>query len=203
MNFDFFSDEFRSFKLLKLSSEFATYFKRVGASINSVRPESELDNSKFAWPFRVEFVEQIFSLSDSTLYIVDTGDLELSLNMYGTAALHVVDRPVMYEGTMFTPDLGRLLTIEDADSIEHNRISENKFLLCSEDFRNNRVAYSRKEFEMNIFSVHGLPVVPKKDVGYTALFYDFMWAALYKDTVTRELRKRKEAVSAITRLFRS
>jgi len=203
MNPDFHGAEFKSFKLLKLSSEFTSYFKRVDTTINSIRPDSEIDNSKFAWPFRVEFVEQIFDLSDSTLYIVDTGELELSQNTYGTAVLHIVDKPVMYEGNMFTPDLGRLLAIEDADSIEHNRIGENKFLLCSESFRNNRVAYSHKEFEMNIFSVHGLPVVPKKDVGYTALFYDFIWAALYKDTVTRELRKRKEAVSAITRLFRA
>lgn len=199
MNLELYSEEFKSFKLLKLSPEFAAYFRMVGNMVDSIQPGPGANDPSFSWPFRVEFVEQLLDLSEDSVYIVDTTSLEQSRNFYEDAILYEVKNPVIYLGNMFMPDLGKVATLEDIHLIENNWVDEETYLLCPKEYRD--TFHDQEEALKNIISVKDLPIVPKRNIGYLAMFAKEEVAKFYRDAVTTALRNKKAAVSAISRYF--
>lgn len=201
MNRDLYTDEFRSFKHLQLSPEFAAYYKMVGNLVNSIQPGPLANDPTFVWPFRVEFVDQLLDLANDTLYIVNTTAIEESNNFYESANLLEFKNPYVFEGNIFLPDLGKPVTIDDIKRIE-NGWTDIYFWLIPINGRKFDVSKEAlNAASENTIDVSTLPVVPKKNIGYTAMFANKDVAEHYQQAVTQALRNKKAAVSAISRYF--
>jgi len=195
MRRELYTDEFRTFKYLKLSPEFRAYYEMVGNMVNA------LGEGGKPWPFRVEFVDQLIDLRGETIYIVNGDRLYFSKDFYEEATLSTIENMHMTEGYILTPDLGVPLDESRISDIENNR-TDDQFLLFSERAKKEAVAgASFDAFSDQVFKVEHLPVVPKKNIGYNAIFADKSIAEEYRFVLTHTLRNKKAALSTISRYF--
>lgn len=165
--------------------------------VNSLRGEGD----KNPWPFRVEFVDQLLDLRGETIYIVNGDRLFFSKDFYEDATLSIIENMHMTEGYILTPDLGVPLDESRISDIENN-LTDDQFLLFSERAKKEMVAGANFEsFSDQVFKLEHLPVVPKKNIGYNAIFADKNIAEEYRFVLTHTLRNKKAALSTISRYF--
>jgi hypothetical protein len=192
MRRELYTDEFRTFKYL----QFNAYYEMVGNMVNGLRGEGATP-----WPFRVEFVDQLLDLYGETIYIVNGDRLLFSKDFYEDATLSIIEDAHMTEGYILTPDLGRRLDESRISDIEHN-YTDDMFLLFSERAKKEMVAGANFDaFSDQVFKIEHLPVVPKKNIGYNAIFARRDVAEEYRFLLTHTLRNKKAALSTISRYF--
>jgi hypothetical protein len=197
MNLDLYTEEFRNFKYLKCPSAYINYYKKVSHQINSVQSGTEANDPNFVWPCRLEFIEQLLDLQDSIVYLVEAGMLynqkDRQIYDYEAARLCEIINPIIYQGSMLSPETGRIATLEDIPIIEDkNRNKE--YILCPGKYYTDM-----KDFQA--FSLDQNPLIPTNLITYNAMFYDKEVAEKYQLAVTIFLRKNIGALSAITTLF--
>lgn len=201
MNLDLYTEEFRTFKQLKLSPEHNAYYKMVGNMINGIRPKGQENNKSFFWPFRIEYVDQLLDLAGENVYIVNTDLLSNSVHFYEPAELRIVEDVNFSEGQVLTPDLGKPLTNDDIIRIE-NQWTDYTFIMYTKKAGLQSIEGSPfSDFENGVFNISTFPVVPKRGIGYNALFSRQDIAEEYKEEVTKQLRNQRATLSAISRYF--
>lgn len=197
MNLDLYTEEFRDFKYLKCPSAYIKYYKKVSYQINSVQPGTEANDPNFVWPCRLEFMEQLLDLQDNIVYLVEAGMLynqkDRQIYDYEAARLYEIINPIIFQGSMLSPETGRLAVLDDIPAIEDkNRNKE--YILCPKKY------YTDKE-DFRTFSLDQNPLIPTNYITFNAMFYDKEAAEKYQFAVTVFLKKNIGALSAITTLF--
>lgn len=195
MNPELYTEEFRDFKYLKSPYEAVQFYKKAAESINNVQPWHATNDPSFRWPSRIEFFEQILDLHDDAIYLVDPGHLVQGSKgyLYETATIMEIKRPLLYQGTMLSPDIGTPLGIEDIPLVEAHTSSD-EYYICSGGFIYNRT-------DGHIIPSGLLPIVYKNPITLSAMFYDEMWAERYQQALTEFLRGNLGAISTISGLF--
>jgi len=198
MNSDLYIDEFRNFKYLKSNPATVRFYKESASRINSVQPWRDLRDPNYQWPYRVEFLEQVFDLRNNSIYIVDEF-LEMSNtpaaiynNRHGECTLIEINNPVIYKGNPVQPHLGIYADATDVIDIENFPAD---YILCS------RKHYFTPEDRLSghAIKVSASPLVPHS--GYSAVFYNKEYAEKYRCALSEAIRKNNDAVSAISILL--
>ena len=197
MNLDLYTEEFRNFKYLKCPSAYINYYKKVSHQINSVQSGTEANDPNFVWPCRLEFIEQLLDLQDSIVYLVEAGMLynqeDRQIYDYEAARLCEIINPIIYQGSMLSPETGRIATLEDIPIIE-DKDSNKDYNFCS-----GKSIIDPEKYR--IFDLGLIPLIPTNHLTYNAMFYDKEVAEKYQLAVTMFLKKNIGALSAITTLF--
>lgn len=195
MNPDLYTDEFRDFKYLKSSYEAVQFYKNSADQINKVQPWHDSIDPSFRWPTRIEFFEQVLDLQRDTIYLVDPGQLNKSDSGYGYEDSRIleIEFPFLYCGSLFNPEEGKPVGIEDISDIELPTPTR-EYFLCSEDFITNKITG-------HILPANLLPIRPGNSISLSAMFYDKEWAERYCQSLTIFLRKNLDAISTISGLF--
>jgi len=197
MNSDLYKSEFRDFKYLKSSATDIAFYKKTALELNRIQPWAQANDPKFAWPCRLEFIEQLLDLKDDTVYIVEPGNLypiEHRKNSYDyeDARLYTIEKPVIVHGNplMHPERLRNILTEEDIPRIL-SPVENQFFFVCS-----------NKEYDPGpVLRIQDIGLLPTFIVNLVAVFYDKEWAEKYQKAVTDYLRKENDAVSTISALF--
>jgi len=196
MNLDLYKSEFRNFKYLKSSAEDIAYYKRKASEVNRIQLGSGANDPTFVWPCRLEFIEQLLDLRDNSIYIVQPCayfDTDVTTKLYGydEVRVYTIHNPLIVHGNpLLHPEkLRNILTendIQDILSFEKNY----NFFVCPLD----------KDIEQVVIRIRDIGLLPST-LSHVSVFYNKEWADKYQKAVTDYLRKGKDAVSAITRLF--
>lgn len=170
-----------------------------------MQPWTDINDSQFNWPHRVEFLEQLIDLSQDTIYIVEPGELYNDNRgrkafMVGEASCHTIVRPVMWIGNVAQPREGIQITIEDIPRIEDS--SGKDCFLCSEEF------WENYEKIIHVFRIGDILLIPLPNLfgngplpNFTSVFYDKKSAEKYRSALTLFLKNNYDAVSAFSRLI--
>lgn len=195
MNLELYTDEFRDFKYLKSSHEAVQFYKKAAETINNIQPWTATNDPSFRWQSRIEFFEQILDLHNDTIYLVDPGALVQGSKgyLYETARIMEIEHPLLYQGTMLSPDIGTPLGIEDIPAVEAHTTSE-EYYICSGGFIYNRT-------DGHIIPTGLLPIVYKNPITLSAMFYDEEWAERYQNSLTTFLRNNLGAISTISKFL--
>jgi hypothetical protein len=149
------------------------------------------------WPCRLEFIEQLLDLQDSTVYFVEAGMIynqrDRQMYDYEAARLYEIVNPTIYQGSMLDPENGRIATLDDISAIE-DKTRNKEYNLCPRKY------YTDKE-DFQTFALDQNPLIPTNHVTYNAMFYDKEVAKKYQIAVTIFLKKNLGALSAIAALF--
>lgn len=197
MNSDLYTEEFRHFKYLKCPPAYIQYYKKSARDVNSVQIGAGANDPDFVWPCRLEFIEQLLDLQDSTIYFVEAGMIynqrDRQIYDYEAARLYEIVNPIIYHGNMLNPETGRIVTVDDIPLIE-DKIQNRDYILCS-----GKYLFEKESAQM--FALDQNPLIPTNNVTYNAMFYDKEIAKKYQVAVTIFLKKNLGALSAISKMF--
>lgn len=197
MNPDLYTNEFRNFKYLKSSYEAVQFYKKSADQINKIQPWHEIVDPTFCWPTRIEFFEQILDLQDDTIYLVDPGKLNRSDSGYGygyeESRILEIEFPFLYKGSLFSPETGTPITLEEIPEVELSDSVE-EYFLCSGEFIMSKITG-------HILPANLLPIRPGNSISLSAMFYDEEWAERYRSSLTKFLRHNIDAISTISGLL--
>lgn len=199
MNPEFFTDEFRTFKLVGCSPEEATFYRNMEVQINRLRPDFALHDSDFKWKYRIEFPEQIVALHDCDVWMVEI-DRSISADAvyprrYGLEShLTEIRKSVAHFG--FSQRPGRFITQDDMPLKSNIRA----YLSSASHYMN--VGIERELITdtspMICLDLWALPIFPINKITDNALFYNKEWAELYFRTVESAVVNQAKTISTIT-----
>jgi hypothetical protein len=199
MSTEFFTDEFRTFKLVGCSPEEADFYRNMEVQMNRIRPESEIHNHDFKWKYRIEFPEQIIALHECDIWMVEIKrsliDVVVSPRRYDTES-HLVEIKKSVAHFGFPQRPGRFIHQDDLPLKSNVRA----YLSSASHYMNVGV---EKELitdtdPMICVDLVALPVFPGRGITYNALFYDKKWAELYYKTVETAVANQAKTISTIS-----
>lgn len=183
------NEELRTFKYLSFSEETRNLFIKKTEAVNRIRPGYADENSKFQWPHRIEFFEQIFDLENESLYIV--APIEIGkMSELARSRLYEIKNPVIHCGIFEDPKPENRATRECIKELEDYKASLHYYIISKDSqIENNSLLASMRINPSSLYNSGATAFFSNKD---TALEYK---EAL--DYLTKTFADTIELISAI------
>lgn len=192
---DVFSEEFLTFKFLQWPAGRVEQFHSQEREISKICPERYCGTG-FSWKSRIKFVEQLICCRDTTIYIVEPGEVMSTAERLEFMQSRIIEIKNPVIANVLT---GQEVTLTDTDIIE--KIEDHRASTSSEKYYI-APANHQEISSPNYVWIYAVTLVPRQlPASMIPVFTDKLEAEEYALLIRKYLQDQANAISTIKDLF--